>query len=313
MNDPVETSELMAFARAVDSRSLSRAAAELGIPRATLGRRLARLEERLGVRLLRRTTRSLTLTDAGQAFHRHARIALDAVAQAEESVRRTDTAVRGPLRVSLPPMTDPSFHAMICDFAQEHPQVVLQLHFSTQLVDLRRDGYDVALRATTHLEPGLVARTLARLPTVAVASPAYLAEKGVPRTPRDLRSHRCLMGFARGELPEAYWPLARGGKLRVEGSFFSNDIVQLCDAAVRGLGIALLPMLLAGPLLESGELVRVLPGAVEADTQIALVYPERELVPPQVRAFIDAVVAWAAGGFAWQAPARDAGARRRAR
>src|SRR5262245_17185611 len=104
MNDPVETSELLAFIKTVDSRSLSRAAAELGVPRATLSRRLARMEERLWVRLLRRTTRSLTLTDAGQAFHRHARIALDAVAQAEESVRRTDMAVRGPLRVSLPPL-----------------------------------------------------------------------------------------------------------------------------------------------------------------------------------------------------------------
>jgi DNA-binding transcriptional LysR family regulator len=312
MNDPVETSELLAFTRAVDARSLSRAAAELGVPRATLSRRLARLEERLGVRLLRRTTRSLTLTDAGQAFYRHARIALDAVVQAEESVRRTDTAVRGPLRVSLPPMTDPSFYAMICDFAQKHPEVVLQLHFSTRLVDLRRDGYDVALRATIQLEPGLIARTLARAPSIAVASPAYLAERGVPRTPRDLRHHRCLMGFARGELPEAHWPLAGGGKLHLEGSFFSNDLQQLCDAAGRGLGIALLPMLLAGPLLESGALVHVLPGLIEADTQIALVYAEREFVPPQVRAFIDAVAAWAPGVLTWQAAARS-GPRRRAR
>jgi DNA-binding transcriptional LysR family regulator len=312
MNDPVETSELLAFAKSVEARSLSRAAAELGVPRATLGRRLARLEERLGVRLLRRTTRSLTLTDAGQAFHRHARIALDAVAQAEESVRRTDTAVRGPLRVSLPPMADPRFYAMICDFAERYPEVVLQLHFSTQLVDLRRDGYDVALRATTQLEPGLVARTLARAPSITVASPAYLASMGVPRKARDLRSHRCLMGFVRGELPQTHWPLTGGGKVQVQGCFFSNEILQLRDAALRGLGIALLPMLLAGPLVESGELVRVLPGIIEADTQVAIVYPERELVPPQVRAFIDAVVAWAAEGFLRPAEPQSAVPKRRA-
>src|SRR4051794_32535629 len=104
MNDPIETSELLAFAKTVDAKSLSRAAAELGVPRATISRRLARLEERLGVRLLRRTTRSLVLTDAGTAFYRNARIALDAVTQAEDSVRRSDATVRGSLRVSLPPI-----------------------------------------------------------------------------------------------------------------------------------------------------------------------------------------------------------------
>src|SRR3569832_2069413 len=95
MNEPVETSELLAFSKTVDARSLSRAAAELGVPRATVRRRLARLEERLGARLLRRTTRSLALTDAGEALYRHARIVLDAVTNAEASVRRTDEVVRG--------------------------------------------------------------------------------------------------------------------------------------------------------------------------------------------------------------------------
>jgi DNA-binding transcriptional LysR family regulator len=312
MSDPVETSELLAFSKTVDAKSLSRAAAELGVPRATVSRRLARLEERLGVRLLRRTTRTLALTDAGETLYRHARIALDAVSHAEASVRKIDGAIRGDLRVSVPPMIDPDFFAMLCDFSAQHPEVRLHVHFSSRHVDLRSGGYDVALRASTEIEPGLVARTLVRAPVIAVASPAYLAENGVPRTRRDLRRHRCLMGFARGELPEAHWPLAGGGKLHVEGSFFSNDLQQLCDAAGRGLGIALLPMFLAGPLLESGELVHVLPGIIEADTQVALVYPEREFVPPQVRAFIDAVAAWAPGGLTRQAAARS-GPRRRAR
>src|SRR5262245_45545239 len=108
MSDPPETTELLAFATIVESRSLSRAAAQLRAPRATIGRRLARLEERLGARLLRRTTRSLALTDAGEAFYRHARIVLDAVKTAEESVRRTDDRVRGDLRVSVPPMMNES-------------------------------------------------------------------------------------------------------------------------------------------------------------------------------------------------------------
>src|SRR5262249_54048142 len=133
----------MAFSKAVDARSLSRAAVELGIPRATLSRRLARLEDRLGVRLLRRTTRSLTITDAGEALYRHARIVLDAVAEAEASIRRDDDRVRGNLRVSAPPMMNTGFLDLVAEFAAAYPQVRLQMHFSTQHVDLQRDGYDV--------------------------------------------------------------------------------------------------------------------------------------------------------------------------
>jgi DNA-binding transcriptional LysR family regulator len=292
MTDPLETAELLAFCRIVDAKSLSRAAAELRVPRATVSRRLARLETRLGVRLLRRTTRSLMLTDAGEALYRNARIVLDAVTQAEESVRRGDDAIRGDLRVSVPPMSDPEFFAMLCDFAKRYPDVRLHVHFSSRHVDLRRDGYDCALRAGPEIEPGLVARILSRDRMVAVASPQYLAERGVPRTRRDLRHHRCLMGFTRGELPQTHWPFAGSGKLQVAGTFFSNEITLLCDAAVRGLGIAFLPGLLVGRFLEKGTLVQVLPGSLEGESRFAIVYPEREFVPPQVRAFVDTVAAW---------------------
>nr|WP_298101126.1 LysR family transcriptional regulator [uncultured Shinella sp.] len=292
MSDPVETAELVAFTKTVDAKSLSRAAAELRVPRATLSRRLARLEERLGARLLRRTTRSLVLTDIGEAFYRQACIALEAVRLAEQSVRMTDDVVRGDLRVSVPPVMSVSFHAMICEFATRYPELRVHVHTSNQLVDILRDGYDVALRASSQIQPGLIARTLFRDPMIAVAAPAYLAVRGTPRTQRDLRTHRCLLGFARGELPETHWPIISGGKLHLDGSFFSNDIALLCDAAVSGLGVALLPRGLVSRHLESGALVQVLAGIVGAEMQIALVYPERAFLPPQVRAFIDAVAAW---------------------
>ncbi len=292
MADAIETSELLAFTRTVEAKSLSRAAAELGAPRATIGRRLARLEQRLGVRLLRRTTRALALTDAGDAFYRHARIVLDAVVQAEASVRKSDKVIRGTLRVSTPPMLDPSFNALVCDFARAYPKVQIHIDASSRYVDLVREGYDVALRAGTELEPGLVARTLARTSIVAVASPAYLAANGTPRKARDLRTHRCLVGFTRG-LPQTHWPKAGGGKISVEGSFVSNDITLLIDAAVRGLGIAVLPMLLVGVPLERGALVRILPELIHAESRVSVVYQEKELLPPQVRAFIDVLVAWA--------------------
>ncbi len=292
MSDPVETSELIAFTKTVDAKSLSRAAAELGVPRATVSRRLARLEERLGARLLRRTTRSLVLTEIGEAFYRQACIALEAVRFAEQSVRMKDDVVRGDLRVSVPPVMHAGFHAMLCEFAARYPALRVHVHTSNQHVDILHGGFDVALRASSQLQPGLIARTLLRDPMIAVAAPAYLAAHGTPRTQGDLRAHRCLLGFARGELPGSHWPLVDGGRLHVDGAFFANDIGLLREAAINGLGIALLPHSLVASHLERGTLVQVLAGVVGAEMQIALVYPERQFLPPQVRAFIDTVAAW---------------------
>lgn len=304
MRSTLETSELLAFSKTVEAKSLSRAAVELRIPRATISRRLARLEERLGTRLLLRTTRSLTLTDAGETLYRHARIVLGALGDAESSVRRIDDDLRGDLRVSVPPIMDQRFFSLICAFSKQHSQVRVHVNFSSRSVDLRRDGYDVALRASADIEPGLVARTLARDRWVGVASPEYLAEKGVPRSRRDLCKHRCLMGFAQGEFPETHWPLVGGGKLQVEGAFFSNEVTLLREMALAGQGIALLSLLVVRESLERGVLVQVLPGTLEVETRIALVYPERKFVLPQVRAFVDAVTALARDEIGRPSPSR---------
>lgn len=296
VQEPLETAELLAFTKAVESRSLSRAAAELGMPRATLSRRLARLEQRLGARLLRRTTRSVTITDAGEALYRHACIVLEAVREAEASIGRSDDVVRGNLRVSLPPVIGSGLFDLLTEFATAYPQVRLQSDFSTRHVDLQRDGYDVALRAGSHFEQGLVARTLVRFHFLAVAAPAYLASHGTPTSLRSLRSHRCLMGFARGELPETHWT-AGGRKVQLEGVFFSNSPEVLARAAERGLGIALVPSLAVQSRIEHGKLVEVLPTVLRSEGRIALVYPERELVPPQVRAFVDWMVGNAAAAL----------------
>jgi DNA-binding transcriptional LysR family regulator len=304
MTEPVETAELAAFAKAVETRSLTRAAAELGLPRATLSRRLGRLEERLGARLLRRSTRSLTPTDAGESLYRHARIVLDAVRNAEDSVRRVDDAVRGDLRVSVPPIVTPSFRAMLCGFAVRYPEVRLQVQFSTRHVDLRREGYDVAMRAATEHEPGLIARPLSREPMLCVASPGYIAAHGEVRRRQDLTKHRCLMGFARGELPQSSWVFRGGSRLHLEGAFFSNEPELLRDAAVRGLGIAYLPLMIVYQELESGALVPILPESLRGEALLAVVYAEREFVPPAVRAFVDAIVAWAPAELGRQVPAR---------
>lgn len=312
MDDMLETAELLAFTKTVETLSLTRAAAELRVPRATIGRRLQRLEARLGVRLLRRTTRSLALTDAGDALYRQARIALEAVRAAEASVRRVDDKVRGDLRVAVPPFTQPSFYAMVGRFAQRHPEVRIQIHSSTQHADLRRDGFDVAVRGTSQLEPGLVARVLGHARLIAVASPAYLARHGTPRSLRDLKRHRCLTGFARGELAQTHWVDKRGRTVQVESAVSANDIMLLCRLALQGLGIAYALEPTVRPALERGALVHVLKGKLELESRMSIVYAEREFLPPQVRAFIDHCVAWVQEEkekALWPAPLSGEGAR----
>lgn len=292
MTNPLDTAELLAFAKIVEAKSVSRAAFELGVPRATVSRRLARLEARLKVRLLRRTSRSLVLTSAGEELYRHTQVVFDALEQAEARVRRRDDSVRGELRVSALPLLTDGFPEMLIAFARRYPDVRLQVHLSMQTVDLARGEYDVAIRGARELQPGLVARTLSREPLVGVASPAYLAEMGTPRSLQELAQHRCLLGFVRGEVPQTHWTTAKG-KVRVNGTFFSNDTTLLCAAAVEGHGIALLPTLVVRASLKTGALVRVLPTVLHAKSQLAVVYLERQFLPPQVRAFVESAVAWA--------------------
>ncbi|MEZ4410645.1 MAG: LysR family transcriptional regulator [Polyangiales bacterium] len=293
MDDPPETSELLTFARTVEARSISRAARELGVPRPTVGRRLARLEQKLGVKLLRRTTRAMALTDAGEALYARARVVLAAVRDAELSVRRSDEAVRGLLRVSAPPRATDSFGAMVSDFLTRFPEVRLELDMSARHVDLIAEGYDLAIRAASELPPGLVARRLLRSRQVAVATPAYLAEKGAPKRVTELAKHACLVGFERGEHPVTHWPMLRGGKVRVEPTLASNALEVIHAAALAGRGIAMLPLMVVYDDLEAGRLAAVLPERLGSDVHIAAVYPDREFVSPALRAFIDAVVAWA--------------------
>lgn len=287
--DPIETAELLAFARTAEARSVSRAAANLRVPRATISRRLARLEARLRVRLIKRTTRQLSLTDAGERLYVHARAVLDAVERAASCVRSEDAAPRGDLKVSVPPIAAEAFRDFVVGFAEDNPGVRVFLHASTQYVDLVGSGYDVALRAATRLDPGLVARLFARSELVAVASPAYLEAHGTPRSLADLRRHRCLVMFSRGEVPDTHWPLRSGKRLRVDGAFFSNDTELLAHAAKRGLGIAVVPALLVAEEMASGALVPVLPKQLGGESRLSIVYAERELLPPQVRAFVDAL------------------------
>lgn len=284
--DPPETSELEVFLAIVDQGSFAGAASVLGLPRATVSRRLKRLETRLGVRLLRRTTRQVALTPAGRDLDPHARRIVAAVREAAESVQRSEGPLRGLLRVSAPPGNFERFEQLLVEFLEQHPQVRLELERSTRQVDVVAGGFDVALRATSNLDPGLVARRLTTISLGAWASPSYLATRGHPPDVSALQEHDCLVGYARGERPAVHWPLLGGGHVAIRPRMASNDLSLLAAAASRGLGIALLP----GPFAQEHGLEPVLPDQIGASSTLALVYADRH-TSPTVRAFVDHVLA----------------------
>lgn len=274
--------------------SVSGAARELGLPRATISGRLQRLEDKLEVRLVQRTTRRLHLTDAGEAFFPHARSAWEAAKSAADVVRRKDDRPRGLLRVSTPPVQGLSretlFNDILIEFMQAYPEVELEVITSLAHEDMLARNIDVAIRAGAALDLGLTMRRLRTTEQVGVASPAYLKQAGRIRRVAELSKHRCLVGFERGLRPETHWPLRDGGKVRVRGGLAANEHSLRLRAACHGLGVALLPRFVCDAALSRGELVHILPRTLGGSSQLTVVYPQRQLMKTSARAFIDLVV-----------------------
>ena len=280
--DLPETSGLEAFLAIVEHGSFAGAAGALSLPRATVSRRLQRLEGRMGVRLFRRTTRQVSLTQAGYALDPHARRILAATAEAVDAMQQAEGPLRGLLRMSLPPGDLPGLNDAILDFLDANPYVRVEVERSTRRVDLVASGFDIALRAGAELEPGLIARKLVRVVLRAWASPSYRDAHGLPKTLEGLAEHACLAGYERGERPAVRWPLVDGGWVSIQPRLACNEISMLADATARGQGIALLPE----PFARQRDLVPVLPTRLGANSSLALVYADRH-TSPSVKAFVD--------------------------
>lgn len=279
----------------VDAGSISGAARALGLPRTTLSRRLSGLEEELGVRLMHRETRRLVLTSEGETLVGRARCLVEDAEAAWAAVERHDDAPRGRLRVSFPPTL--MFHELLLGFAEAFPEVDLEVSASARHVDLLNERVDVALRFGTVGEPGLIARRLFTDELSAVAAPRYLDRHGRPELADELVRHRCILGYATGWRRETAWPLIDGGRTAVSGRFVSDELPIRLDAGLRALGIVLLPEPVTRPYIAKAQLEFVLRGVVGASTGASLVFPERDYMPPQVRAFIDHTVTFYDEGF----------------
>jgi DNA-binding transcriptional LysR family regulator len=282
MMDP----DYVLFARAVEAGSLSAAGRGLMISPAMMSKRIARLEARLGVRLVHRTTRKLALTEEGAGLHRDIVAILDAIRQAEERVTNRHRAPSGPLRISAPTSfgrlhVAPHVHR----FIEAHPKVELELNLSDAYVDLLTDKVDLAIRITSSVPSSLEAHYLAANRRILCASPAYLAEHGRPGNIGQLAGHRLLA--AEGQLP---WRLIHSRSRRqVDGRSHvrtnSSEIVR--ELALSGVGIALRSLWDVGDLVEEGRLVRLLDEwEGPSDLAIYAVHPRAAGRPPAVDAFI---------------------------
>ncbi|TPV93759.1 MAG: LysR family transcriptional regulator [Myxococcales bacterium FL481] len=278
------------FVTVVESGSVTGAADRLGLPRPTLSRRLARLEQRLGVRLLHRTTRRLKLTPHGERLYPKASRVVQVAREAQAEVQRLDGVPRGSLRVSVPDgLPSHVFAGWMSEFVRRYPEVSLEIVATAVHVDLVADGFDVALRGGEVEDPSLVRRSIGHGVRIAVASAAYLQRYGTPASLEDLASHRCIVGFHAGTTPEVRWPLITGATVPVTAFMATNDMYLRLALAKRDLGIVMVIDSVAAADLATGELVRVLPGVLGRREMLSLVYVDRTFLEPKVRAFIEFV------------------------
>lgn len=274
----------------VERGSVTAAAAALGLPRPTVSRRLARLEERLGVRLIHRTTRRQKLSPQGELFYPKARNVVLAAREAEAEVMRLDGRPHGLLRISVPMGLPSIFAEWMAGFLVLHPEVELEVVANAAHVDLLAEGFDLALRRGPILDQSLIARTLSTDATVAVASPSYLARAGTPSSEEELEHHDCIVGFGGDGVAEHSWPLLDGGAAAVSGHVRTNDMRLRVETAKRDLGIALVSERMISTDVAEGSLVHVLSGIVGRIERVSLVYLDREHLEPKIRAFVDHLV-----------------------
>ncbi|WP_149195641.1 LysR family transcriptional regulator [Luteimonas suaedae] len=302
---------LLAFVRVAELGSFVRAADALGLSKAAVSKQVSALERRLGTRLLHRTTRRLSLTEAGQLYLRHAQTAFAEARAAEDAVAGSEREPQGRLRVTVP-MTFGLLHVAphAAAFLARHRQVTLDLQFDDRQLDPVQAGFDLAIRLGRLADSSLVARRIARSPVLLCAAPDYLDRAGRPQRPDELSGHDCLH-FSLA-VSGRTWEFTRAGdvvRVALGARLDANSSLALKAAAIAGAGIARIPAFAVADALASGELESVLPDWAMPGLDVHAVMPARRYVPAKARAFVEFLVeAWRATPD-WRRP--SAGAMRR--
>jgi len=278
-----------AFFRVVEERGFGAAARRLETTPASVSRRVKALEERLGVRLLQRTTRKLSLTEAGERYFHEARRLVSELDDLEQALSASANAPEGELRIVAPmSFGQRRLAKLVARFAAEHSKLRISLTLDDRETDLIDEAADVAIRIGYPADSSLVARAIASVPRHTCASPEYLERHGRPETPEDLLHHACLHYNLISEREE--WTfLGDGGEqtLAIKGTFCSNNGDVLAAAAMQGLGITLLPDFIVEEALADGRLARVLENFERAPLTLFALYPSRRHVPAKTRRFLE--------------------------
>lgn len=283
---------LAAFVAVAETGSFTDASKKLGRDSSIVSRRVSQLEQQLGVRLLSRTTRRVALTEVGALYHRRIQSILDELAEASREASDVASSPQGLLRISLPATFGRQWIApLLPRFLSRHPQIRIDARFSDRQVDVVAEGFDIAIRVGVLRDSSLSARKLASYRNLLVAAPSYLAARGKPRTPDDLKNHSCIGFTGLRSWPD--WPLTRGNQrktVRPSGPLVADNSEAVLFAAIAGVGITLAADWLAGPALRQGALVEVLPGwAGKGDGGVYAILPPGRLVPTKTRTFIDEI------------------------
>lgn len=287
-------SDVAVFVQVVRDGSFTKAADRLELSRSVVSKYVTRLEERLGARLLNRTTRRLSLTEAGRVFYERSRRGLEEIEEAETEVSRLQGEARGLLRVNSP-MSFGILHIapLLPEFLAENPEVSVDMNLDDRKVDVIEEGFDVSIRITDLPDSSLVARRLGPCRHAVVAAPAYLEKHGVPRTPDDLRDHN-IIAYQYQESATDWHFLTEDKEqitVPVSGSIQMNNSLALREALLGGIGITRTPTFVVGKDIAAGKLVSLLPSYQTLEVSIFLVYPQRRHLSPKVRAFVDFVAA----------------------
>ncbi len=287
-----DTNDMLYFAEVAERGGFAAAGRYLGVPKSKLSRRVAELEARLGVRLLQRTTRKLSLTEVGEVYLRHCLAVRDAAEAAHEAVEQVQTEPRGTIRVSCPiTLAQTSIGALVPLFMARYPLVKVDMRVQNRPVDLVEEGIDVALRvrASPDISGSLVVKPLARSQTCLVASPALLKRHGPRNTVQDLEAMDAVdMSATDGKAQLILiGPSGEAVILVTKPRYVANDLLTLKFAILQGTGFGLLPADLCATELANGQLQLVLPGWAPREGMFHAVFPSRRGMVPAVRRFLD--------------------------
>jgi len=276
------------FLRVAELGSFSAVAQQMDLARSVVTRQIAGLEAHLGVKLIARSTRRLSLTSAGAAYLEKCRVILNLVEEAETGLAEDRQALRGQIRISAPLSFGLKHLApVLLDFASEHPGIALDMDYSDRRANLIEEGIDLAIRITGELNPGDVARRLGTLGMTVVASPDYLARHGEPRHPSELLNHECL-GYTL--VPLAHWQFVVDGQVQgypVRSRIQANNGDALLEAAIRGLGVTCHPTFIVADAIAAGRVRRILEDYPIPELGLYAILPGNRHVPHRVRVLTD--------------------------